>query len=125
LSASTVIEVSGSAWHRKESRVPSSSGLRRSRPWQVALGELVGVRDDRRSARQVADVRLERGRVHRDQHVGRVARCHHVVVGEVQLEARDAGQRALRGTDLGREVGQGGQVVAESAVCAVKRSPVS
>ena len=36
-----------------------------------------------------------------------------VVVGEVQLEGRDAGQRALRGADLGREVREGREVVAE------------
>ena len=48
-----------------------------------------------------------------DQDVGRVARRHHVVVGEVQLEAGDAGQGALRGADLGGEVRQRRQVVAE------------
>ena len=41
---------------------------------EVALGELVGVDDDRRAAGQVAQVGLERGRVHRHEHVGRVAR---------------------------------------------------
>ena len=35
------------------------------------------------------------------------------MVGEVQLEGRDPGQRPGRGADLGGEVGQGGQVVAE------------
>src|SRR5262249_14140574 len=36
-----------------------------------------------------------------------------VVVSEMQLEARDPGKRARRGADLGREIGQSGQVVAE------------
>ena len=36
-----------------------------------------------------------------------------VVVGDVDLEGRHPGQRAGRGPDLGREVGEGGQVVAE------------
>ena len=36
-----------------------------------------------------------------------------VVVGDVDLEGRHAGQGAGRGPDLGREVGEGGQVVAE------------
>ena len=44
---------------------------------------------------------------------GRVARGQDVVVGEVHLERRDARQRALRGADLGREVRQRHQVVAE------------
>jgi hypothetical protein len=54
-----------------------------------------------------------RGRVHRDQDVGRVARREDVVVGEMQLEARDAGQSACRGPDFRREIRLGGQVVAE------------
>jgi hypothetical protein len=58
---------------------------------EVALGELVAVEDDHGTTRQVAQVRLERGRVHRDEDVGSVAGGEHVVVGEMQLEARDAG----------------------------------
>ena len=80
---------------------------------QVALGEVRGVGDDQPAAGKVVDVGLERRRVHRDQHVRTVARGHDVVVGEVQLEARDAGQGALRGADLGGEVRQGRDVVAE------------
>ena len=80
---------------------------------EVALGELVGVGDDRRAAGHVGEVRLEGRGVHRDEHVGLVARSEHVVVGEVELEARDAGQGALRCADLGGEVRQRGQVVAE------------
>ena len=80
---------------------------------QVAVGEVVGVHDDRRALGQVGQVRLERGRVHRDQHVGGVARGEDVVVGEVHLERRDAGQRALGRADLGGEVRQRHQVVAE------------
>ncbi len=80
---------------------------------QVAGGEIVGVDDDRRALRQVAQVGLQRGRVHRHQHVGGVARGEDVVVGEVHLERRDARQRALWRPDLGGEVGQRHQVVAE------------
>src|SRR5690606_148674 len=40
-------------------------------------------------------------------------RGENVVVGEMDLERRDTGDRALRRTDLGREVGQRRQVVAE------------
>ena len=80
---------------------------------QVALRELVGVDDEDAAVRQVDDVRLERGGVHRDEHVGTVARRQDVVVGEVQLERRHTGQRALWCADLGGEVGLRGEVVAE------------
>ena len=80
---------------------------------EVALGEVGRVGDDHAAARQIGDVGLERGRVHRDQHVRPVAGGHDVVVGEVQLEAGDAGQGAGGRADLGREVRQGRDVVAE------------
>ena len=56
---------------------------------------------------------LQRGRVHRHEHVRHVARREDVEVGDVDLEARHAGDRAGRGADLGREVRQRRQVVAE------------
>ena len=80
---------------------------------QVALGEVRGVGDDDAPARQVGDVGLERRGVHGDEHVRPVARGHDVVVGEVQLEAGDAGQGAGWRPDLGREVRQRRDVVAE------------
>ena len=80
---------------------------------QVALLEGVGVDDQRAALGQVADVCLQRRRVHRDEHVRRVAGREDVVVGEVELEAGDAGERAGRRADLGREVGQRREVVAE------------
>ena len=80
---------------------------------EVARGEVVGVDDDRGALGQVAEVGPQRGRVHRDQDVGGVARGEDVVVGEVDLERRDARQRALGRADLGGEVGQRHQVVAE------------
>ena len=102
----------GCTWYC--SSEPSSSGLRLVADLgQVALAELVGVGDQHAAGGQVGDVRLERGRVHRDQHVRPVARGQDVVVGEVQLERRHAGQGAGGRADLGREVGQRRQVVAE------------
>jgi hypothetical protein len=80
---------------------------------EVALGEVGRVSDHGGAAGQLADVRLERGRVHRHEHVGRVAGRHDVVVGEVQLERRDTGQGAGRSADLGGEVRQRRLVVAE------------
>jgi hypothetical protein len=82
-------------------------------PGQRPGGEVVRVHDQRRALGQVAQVRLQRGRVHRHQDVGTIARGEDVVVGEMQLEARDAGERALRRADLSREVREGREVVAE------------
>ena len=106
--------VSGTLTVCQPSSEPSSSGLVGVADLrEVARGELVGVDDQQPAAGQVGDVGLERGRVHRDQHVRGVARRHDVVVGEVQLEGADAGQGARRCADLGGEVGQRRQVVAE------------
>ena len=80
---------------------------------QVALGELVGVGDHHPAARQVADVGLQRRRVHRDQDVGPVAGGQDVVVGDLNLEGRDPGQSACGGADLGGVVRLGRKVVAE------------
>ena len=80
---------------------------------EVALGELVGVGDDQAAARQVADVGLERGGVHRDEHVGPVACGEDVEVGDLDLERRDAGQRALWCADLGGVIRLRRKVIAE------------
>ena len=80
---------------------------------QVSLRERVLVDDQRPTAREVAQVRLQRGRVHRDEHVRRVARRQDVVVGEVNLEPGDARQRAGRCPDLSREIREGREVVPE------------
>ena len=80
---------------------------------EVALVEGVGVDDDGAARRQQRQVGPEGGRVHGHQHGGGVAGGGDVVVGDVDLERRDAGQRAGRGPDLGGELRQGGQIVAE------------
>ncbi len=61
--------------------------------------------------------------IHRDEDVGVVSGREDVVVGEVDLERRDARQGAGRRPDLGREVGQRRQVVAE--VGGLLREPVT
>ena len=63
---------------------------------QVALLERVGVDDQRAALRQVADVRLQRRGVHRHEDVRRVTGGEDVVVGEMELEARDTRERAGR-----------------------------
>jgi hypothetical protein len=80
---------------------------------EVALGEGVGVHDQGAAARQVAEVRLQRRRVHGHEHVRGVARGEDVVVGEVDLEAGHARERARGRADLRREVGQRREVVPE------------
>ena len=80
---------------------------------QVALGERVLVDDEDSARRQVFEVGLERRRVHRDEDIRRVARGEDVVVGEMELKARDAWKRAGRRPDLSRKVGKGGEVVPE------------
>ena len=87
--------------------VAGVAGLR-----EVALVEGVGVDDERPALLHPVQLVAQGGRVHGDQHVGGVARRRDVVVRDVDLEGRDAGQGPRRGPDLGRELGQGGQVVA-------------
>ena len=99
-------------------RAVGVAGLR-----EVALGEVGGVDDDRRALGEVAEVGPQRSGVHGDEDVGGVARREDVVVGEVDLERRDARQRALGGADLGREVGQRREVVAEGG--RLLREPVA
>ena len=79
---------------------------------QVALTELAGVGDDQAAGLQGCEVHLQRRRVHRDQHVRRVARRVDFARTEIDLEGGDAEQRALRRADLGRKVREGGKVVA-------------
>ena len=60
-----------------------------------------------------ATLALKRRRVHRHEHVRGVAGREDVVVGDVDLERRDPGEGAGGCPDLGREVGQRREVVAE------------
>src|SRR5262249_57598413 len=78
---------------------------RGARLWLVALVEGVAIDGEGAAAAQVLDVRAQRSRIHRDQHVGLVAGREDVVIRKVDLEAGDARQRARRRPDLGRKVG--------------------
>ncbi len=84
---------------------------------QIPLFERVGVDDHRAAGLELRQVALHRGRIHRHQHVGRVAVGGDVVIGDVDLERGHAGQRPGRGTDLGGELGQRREVVAEQGTC--------
>ena len=82
---------------------------------EVGIGVLVLVHDEDAAAGQVRQVDFEGGRVHDDEGVRRVARRVDVEAGEADLEGADAGQGPLRGTDLGWEIGDGADVVAEDS----------
>ena len=80
---------------------------------QVSVGEGVDVDDQDAAVFQVADVRLQGGRIHGDQHVRLVAGGLDVVRREGNLVAGHARQRPGRCADLGREVRKRGQIVAD------------
>ena len=79
---------------------------------EVALGVGPAVGDEDAAGPEVLEVGLQGGRVHGHEDVGLVTRGEDVPGAEVDLVARDAGQRARGGANLGGEVGEGGQVVA-------------
>ena len=85
---------------------------REPRLGEVPLGEGARVHDHRAADPQVLQIDLERRGIHRDEHVHLVAGRHHVHGAEMNLERRDAVGRARGGTDLGRVVGEGREVVA-------------
>src|SRR5206468_4247148 len=78
-----------------------------------ALVERIFVDDDQAGVLDALDVGLQCRRVHRDERVDGVAGREDVGRGKVDLEPRDAGERAGGGADLGGEVGQRADVVAD------------
>ena len=79
---------------------------------EIALGEIAGVGDHQPAGLERVEIGFQRRRVHRHQHIGRVTRGVDPAAAEVDLEGADAEQRALRGADLGGEIGEGGEIVA-------------
>jgi hypothetical protein len=75
--------------------------------------EAVGIDDQDAAGLEIAHVGLEGGRVHGDQNVDCVAGSVDFGGREVHLEAGHAGEGALRCSDLGGEVGEGGEVIPE------------
>ena len=113
--ARCVSELIGTRLTVKPSSVPSSSGLTSRSPpsgarARVNASSLTMIVAPRSIS---AEVGLQRRRVHRHQDVRRVARREDVARGEVDLERRDAADGAGGRADLGREVGQRREVVAE------------
>ncbi len=79
---------------------------------EVSLVEGLRVDDQEAARLEIAQVHLERGRIHRDETVEAVTRRVDALAPELQLEARDAEERAGRRADLGRKIRQRGEIVA-------------
>src|SRR3546814_6299769 len=77
--------------------------FRIARLGEVARRKLARIGDDEAARLQRADIGLERGRVHRDQHVRLVARRLDVAGPEIDLKGGNAEGRALRRPDLDRK----------------------
>ena len=73
---------------------------------QVFRTKRVGVDDNRSLRLSIAVLRLERGGIHRHEHVAEVARGVHLTCTNVHLKTRDTGERALRGADVSGIVGE-------------------
>jgi hypothetical protein len=109
----------GQLAHRRRHQVVAVEGAVRDRIGvvaglgEVALVEGIGVDEEETTGKQVFQVRSQGSRVHRDQDVGLVTRRQDVAVGDLYLERRDPGQRALGCANLRREIREGRQIVAE------------
>ncbi len=79
---------------------------------EVPLVEGAGIHDQDAARLEIGQVHLERGRVHHHQRVELIARGVDPLAAELELEARHPEEGAGGGPDLGREVGQRGDVVA-------------
>src|SRR5581483_11151506 len=79
---------------------------------EIGVSEAFLIDDEHAVGRQVIDVDLERGGVHRHQHRRLVTRSEYRLAGEVQLKAADAGQGPGRGANLRWKIRQGRDVVA-------------
>jgi hypothetical protein len=86
-------------------------------PLDVLFDEGVLIHDEGAAGLQVAEVGHQRRRVHRNEHVGLVARRQDILVREMDLERGYTCERAGRRADLGREVREGCEVVAEDGGC--------
>ena len=81
--------------------------------FHIGLGERVDVDDDYAAGLEEADVLLEGRGVHGDEHVAAVAGGVDTLA-HADLEARDAGQRPLRGAYFGGIVREGRNLVADA-----------
>ena len=93
--------------------------VQRIDPVALGVGQIAGIDgviaggalDNQAAGLERRKVHLERRRVHRDENVRRVTRSIDLAAAEIDLEGRNAEQRALRRADFRGEIGEGGQVV--------------
>ena len=81
--------------------------------FEVTLGKLVLVDNDQPADLDIVDVGFKARGVHREHRVDLVARRKDLVARELELEPGDPKRRAFGCPDLGWEIGEGGDVVAE------------
>ena len=74
---------------------------------QVVGTEAVGVDDDGGLGPCILVLGLQRSGIHRHQHVTTVTGSIYRAVADVHLESGNTRKRALRGTDIGRIIGEG------------------
>ena len=74
--------------------------------------EWIGIDNDGPARIEIGQIGLERGRVHRHQHLRRVTRGVEIVGGKIDLIAAQPGDGSGRSADFGGNVGKGTDVVA-------------
>ena len=79
---------------------------------EIALGELACVDNDQSARLERVQIHLERSRVHRHQHIGRIASRIDRAATEIDLECRHAEQCALRCANLSRKIRESRQIIA-------------
>src|ERR1700722_1162591 len=82
---------------------------------QIVFFEVVEVDDQDAIGLEIGDIHFQRGGVHGHQNVDGIAGRVDVVRREVDLEATDSGQGARGGANFGREIREGGKVIAEES----------
>src|SRR5438128_1299904 len=82
--------------------------------FEILLGELVTVNDQRAAFFEIGQVHFQRGRVHGHQNAGLIAGRANVVVRKIQLKAADTRQTAGGRANLSRKIRQRRDVIADN-----------
>ena len=90
---------------------------------QILRTEAIGVYDDSGSRLSIAILCLQRGCVHRNEHIAQITRSIDLTGTYVHLISTDTCERTLRGADVGRIVGKGADTVTYG--CRDRRKNVS
>lgn len=91
--------------------------------FEVAAGKVVGVDNNFAAGLQVREIGFEGGRIHRHQHLGRVAGGQDVGAGKINLEAAHSGQGAGWGANFSRKVRHGADIIAKNSSRVAELSP--